>query len=654
MFIIALALPGVEVIAQEEIAPFKLTNVDGSFALRYYLDERSDTRASGVSAEESTRLFEDLFIRTRSYVYHPALLEMLISGGTTFSQDSYDSNTGGSTRGSSRLLTYSANLRFLSFKAYPFTVFFTQSNPEVAAGLTGRFNTVDSSYGITGRLRKPLFPVEVNWRASHADSEGSGFDTTVDNSVDRAALNTSMHYKNNQSIRLDWNWLQHESRSGSLGLPIRETLNEMVTSRLTGKNSFGEERKIKLNQYLERRQEAREGSTNKRIETLNYNSGLSWDHSDRIRLNGNYRFLDSERDASWNRNQNLGAGAIFRLRPGFQLTGSGSRSSNEAPDFSRDSTSMLFQARYERDLPFAQLVMTGSLAARRTDQYSATDIAEIFEESVFLVGSDPVFLQEEFVVTSSVMVTNVELTQVFIEDIDYRLITIGSTTTLERLVNGNITDGQEVLVSYDYQTGGTVEYGSKSQSIGANLNFAARGSLFLSLANTNNDILSGIATTPLNDRTVLDTGGKFTFPFLAGWAIGGDIRYTQQDEEISPFVRTSFNTYLQFPRYWNTQVRLGMARENIDYELSREDVARINFTLNIDSRLPGGLMLSYRGVYSENDGGSYFREDQRHNLRLDWRYRKVIFSLHAAQSDVGQDESRREDTRVSAVLRRYF
>jgi hypothetical protein len=97
-----------------------------------------------------------------------------------------------------------------------------------------------------------------------------------------------------------------------------------------------------------------------------------------------------------------------------------------------------------------------------------------------------------------------------------------------------------------------------------------------------------------------------------------------------------------------------MNREDIDYEFSNEDVERVNFSLNIDTRLPGGMNLSYRGIDGENRGGSTYREDQRHSLRLDWRYRQTIFSLNATKSDVGQGQSRRDDTRVAAVLRRYF
>ena len=648
-----LALLGTEVAAQEEIAPFRLTNVNGQLSVRYFLDERGDTSASERFATSSARWQEEFLVRTRSYIYHPALLEMFISAGSILGQSSSDSNAGSSSE-RSRLIRYDARLSFLRRKAYPFTVFFRQDNPEVATGLTGRFNTVNNSYGITGRLRRPLLPFQVNWNASHLESKGAGLDTTVDSSIDRASLNTSLPYKRVHNLRLDLNWSEQESRSGSPGLPIRETLIETLSRRLTADNIFGEDKQIRLNQSLDHRQEERAGADTTGVENLNYTGNLNWEYSDRISSNGSYRYFDSQRDTTWSRGQNLQGGTQFRLVQGLTLGGSGRLSSDEKPDFSRDSTTVSFRAGYGWTLPFGQLEMTGLLSASRTDQSSTQDTAEVFEESVTLNGLVPVLLQEEFVVTSSVTVTNVALTQVFIEDIDYRLVTIGSTTTLERLVTGNIIDGQEVLVSYDYRTGGTVEYDGKSRSVSANLSFSTRGSLFVNLSSSSNDVLSGTATTPLNDRRRFDAGGRIAFPFTTGWSIGGEVRYTEQDEDISPFVRTSFDTYVQLPRYWNTHVRIGISHQRVDYEISREGVDRLNLTLSIDSRLPGGLILAYRGTHAKDEGGSIFKENQRHTLRLDWRYRLVIFSLNAIKSDVGQGVSRRDDTQVRATLRRYF
>ena len=39
-----------------------------------------------------------------------------------------------------------------------------------------------------------------------------------------------------------------------------------------------------------------------------------------------------------------------------------------------------------------------------------------------------------------------DTTSIYVEDLDYRLITIGSITSIQRLITGNISDGETVLV----------------------------------------------------------------------------------------------------------------------------------------------------------------------------------------------------------------
>ena len=69
--------------AESEIAPFKLENFAADFSVRYSLDDRT-TNADFV---RSILWREELGFHTRSYVYHPALLDMNISGGLVFLQD---------------------------------------------------------------------------------------------------------------------------------------------------------------------------------------------------------------------------------------------------------------------------------------------------------------------------------------------------------------------------------------------------------------------------------------------------------------------------------------------------------------------------------------------------------------------------------------
>ena len=65
--------------AQDDIAWFRLKDISGQFEVRYRLDEnRNDAEHSSTFVRTPT-LEEELLIRTQSYIYHPALLNISLS-----------------------------------------------------------------------------------------------------------------------------------------------------------------------------------------------------------------------------------------------------------------------------------------------------------------------------------------------------------------------------------------------------------------------------------------------------------------------------------------------------------------------------------------------------------------------------------------------
>ena len=97
-----------------------------------------------------------------------------------------------------------------------------------------------------------------------------------------------------------------------------------------------------------------------------------------------------------------------------------------------------------------------------------------------------------------------------------------------------------------------------------------------------------------------------------------------------------------------------MHHETVEFEYSPEDVDLYRYMLSIISRLPGGVTLAYNAEYTEDTGGTLRREERRHSLRLDWAYRQVLFTLRADRSDITRGDNNRDNTRVTALLRRVF
>jgi hypothetical protein len=501
---------------------------------------------------------------------------------------------------------------------------------------------------------KPLTPINVSWGAWRNQSRGEGLGALVDTTSDSATVSGSLPYMKRQNIVLGLSWNESLSRSGSPGLPIQESVTESTTISLGANNQWGSRGQFALRQNFSRNQNTTTSAEFREVKSTNYTGKLNWDTLSALRPYASWRFNDQDRGFTSRRSLNTAVGAAYRFQNQVGLSGSANVASNKSPDFSQDSNTLRLSANYATSLPIGRLGIGASASIGRRDQTSSSETFQIFDELVRLVGSTPVALREQFVLEDTVIVVNVDRTQTFAENIDYRLVTIGSETTIERVIDGNILDGQDVLVDYEIRTGGTVEYQNVSQGLSATLGWSTRASLFLSINNYSTDVVSGEATTPLNDSIRFEIGGRVDYPLPKGWSIGGDVRTAKNDEEIISYVKSSLRSYLQSGSYWNTQVRVGLNRDLTDYEDSREDVDQTGYTVSVNSVIFRRIGVKYTAFFTEDDGGTRYRENNRHSLRLDWRYRLVRFSLVARTYDSVQGEITRKDSDINMIFRRVF
>jgi hypothetical protein len=611
----AVLLAPVSAFSQDEVAPFRLKDVSGDFRVQYSLDDR----VVDENFTTSNLWREELFFRTRSYIYHPAMLDMQIDGGLEYVQDRYETQDG-SNRESELLLNYDMQFDFLGRKRYPFTVYLIRDHPEIVTNLLGRFLVRNDTYGANGRLMAKSSPFSVTWNIAHLSSDGSGFGSTIDQDVDRAGFTTTIPYFGGQSLRLDLNWFERFSRSGSAGLPIQETMAESLSGILTAKNRFGGQKYLDLGQSLRVGSQTTTAAAVTEIDRLQYRANLRWRGLQRNEPYLTYVFNDEDRRSTRSRFQQAELGTTF----------------------------------YRIPLSFGNLRLTGSMGTNRNEQEAAADTIEVFDERVTLVGVEPVPLGASFVLEDTVVVTNVPQTQTFVEGLDYRLVTVGSTTTIERIISGAILDGQEVLVSYEFRTGGTTTFRDDKQAIGVSLSFIKYLSVFVNWFNIDNSIIGGDPTVPLNDVRSLDAGISADFPFVTGWSVGGQVLYGRSDETISPAVGTLYNAYLNTGAYWGLSARLGITREFVDNKFSDEDRDLSRYVVGISWNLPGAAKLSYSYSNGENGGGSVASRDEQQQLQFDWRYRLVAFTLRAYKNDTEQGPTRRETSRVTAEFRRAF
>ncbi len=654
-----LGTPGAALYARNaDITPFRLTGVEGFVAGRYvYDDYEQDSNASGRTFQTRPTFEQEINILTHSYTYHPDLLNMELGGGLLFSQQEFESDQGDNSNDES-LYNLTATLNFVERKPYPVRVYYRRSNPSVTTSLSGRFLVRNTHYGFNASLLEPLSPVGMNLEVSRFDSQGNGFDSRIDQTTDQAILRAFKSYGQGNDLQISWLYSEIDSQSGSPALPIQQTVTTTRTTDVSARNRFGASGQFGLTQlltYTDQDLDTRNDPASS-LRDLRYSGDLRWQHSKTLRSYYQYRLLKNARSDVDTTLHDATAGVGYERRDGlhgnFDLHAE--KEEQDATDFRRDLYSAGASGGYRRPLRHGKLELGGGLRVERADQSSGASIIQVFDENVTLNGTTPVALRNAFVVPGSVVVINEPRTQTFVEGVDYTLRVIGSTTEIQRLIGGSILDGQTVLVSYDYESGGSLKFDTLSQSVFATLDLFRYYRFSARYRDLDQSLRSGRPTTPLNSIRNTYVSASVEYPLPRGWVVGAEASYEKQDEDISPFNRSLYGAHLETPLPRASRLRLTARREFVENDASAEDVDLTRFTTTFTSRPWLRTTLKIEADYQEDTGGTLKRRRLGQQVALVWRYRRLRFTVWGENIDNRQGDVTQENAKIRAQLIRTF
>jgi hypothetical protein len=635
------------------IKPFALVDVKADFAVRYMLDEQDRSSANTPrSFEDRVTWEQELFIKTWSYVYHPGFLNIDFGIGPKLVQQQLDSDLG-SNSNNETFLNLLARLNFLQLKTYPFSLYFQTDTPSVSTSLAGRYLTERERYGIESQL----YQSERNrvwWSLGHDDIFGGGFGNILDEEIDRGEFNVETAYGERNTVKFKKRRELRKSDSGSVGLPIQASTNRNDITELRLTNFFGNAGRHTLAQnYRRLEQELTQLSTTSTV-SHNYKIRMNLDHNERLGSLAEYDFAGTERDGTDSSAHRIRASITDTVNEQFNYRFETFFDNEDQAGFARDTMGGGANFSLRKPIKSGSIGIGFRSGLGRTDQVATSDTVEVFDEPLVLVGTNPVSLAQEFVVAGSVIVRNETSTQVFVENVDYRLIVVGSVTSVQRLVGGNIEDGQQVLVDYEYQTAGTAEFDTLTTSLGVNLSFLSYFSAGADFQLKDTKLRDGQFTTPTNDFEALRLNFAADFPIGNRWQLGVFASYWDRNEEIAPSVTNSLSVEAATYLWGSTRLRMSVAYNAVDQEQSIEDVDQVQYRLGVSSRLWTRVLLTYDITYLEDDGGSLPRQQTRHRLDIQWNYRAVRFYLRATRSDESLGTTERDFTRVTAEIARFF
>jgi hypothetical protein len=647
--------------AQPEFESFKITGAEGHVALIGQTSSVSTSSDGGgtSSHQQQTDLRLETSLMTHSYIYHPKLLSLDLGLGLVTASGHSDSD-GFSSSNRDALYNISAHARVLADKPARGSLFYERLNNTPTVDPGEIFNQQNTRYGLAASLLAPLTPVGLDLSATREHNLGSSATRVVDDKIDRVNLRGERSLPNNSRTQFSYQVLQQSSSSGLSNLALQSSQQESKNLSIDTRLRLGTESPYEVNNRIEysRQKYTQELGYTPELDDLRFTLDANATPGKQLRTFANYQFGRNRQDARSLLTDSANAWASWTAAKDFDVGAGVHLNDAKSPQFSNHSRGVDGNASYNRALPVGTGQVGYSVRYEQREQNAVDTQVAIVGERVRLNGTTAVALARPLVNAASVLVFNATRTQAYVPGIDYALSVIGNTTRVQRLLSGNILDGEEVLVDYVFDVGGTYASSQLDQSL--NLNWAVSNmlSVYLRVSDSAPTLRSGTPTAPLNPTQTRLIGARADVPLSSRFELvaGGQLEREDHRELLSPYVRSLGGIYLQgeMPLETRNNYRLGAQRTRVTAENQLQDSDLISYDLTLGWRFNTGLNLNAIGLYERDSGGSELRVRKSATLKANWRYRRLNFSADLSRTREQQGIYVRDRTLGRVDLRRDF
>jgi len=533
------------------------------------------------------------------------------------------------------------------------TLFAERGHPTMTVSLADTLILEVDRFGADAALLQPVSPVQLNLHAEHADTSGDSVDQIVDEVVDEVTLEARRGLAEGDHVHGAYFYNHRDSESGSPLLTIQKTLTTVNRLDFDSRHRFGDRRQFDLSGFTN--YSVQEQTSVADRHNFRFAPHLVWTHGERLRSSYDYT-ADLIRQTGADVTDQLG-----RVRLDYEhderLSGDleGRVGDTRTTNASRFAYRVGGRVTWRSPVRVGDFTATYRIAYGEDDQDSDTDVVNVVGEQLVLAGTTQVSLGRPNVETATVTVSNQTRTQVFTENVDYRLVQVGTETRVQRLVAGAILDGESVLADYSFRAGGTYDSSTLSNELNATLTFLRHFRVYGLLDDSDVSLLSGTPSVPLNSVRRIELGGRADVPFANGWSAGGEARYLDRHEDVSPARGHDFMAYVEAPLgRLAGSVRLSGHREYLDNLESTEDVDLERYVVALRTRPFARATFSADLTHEYDTGGSLDARRDTAGIRFVWRKRQLSFDVEARASRERQGGVERDSSYVRANLVRRF
>jgi hypothetical protein len=465
--------------------------------LELVAETRTDSqRTGGAERRSKAYAFEErVKLRTQGDVYHPKLLAYAFALGPALTQQSLsvDDDSG---RADGCLNDYSLSVQLLQAKPYPIAFHTGKSEGLVPRQFLGALKTESENTGASLAIRSEDWPMQFQYSTGRIRQDALApiaSDSFVRDD-ERFTYSVDHDFSRLSHLRFEFN------KNKIVNLSTVGTATIIQDDRYNALHDwvFGSEEQHRLDSLFEFLDKS--GTSN--LDQTRWDERLKLRHTSNFQTHYSFGLTDGRRETS--RSTQLRGRAGFEhwlyesLITSGHIFGSDSDIGNDAH---RSEKGGLLAFDYRKKNPWGRLESRYSIGLARLEQ-TGTGTAIVVDEPHVFIDPLPITLNNVNVDTSTIVVTDGTGTTVYLVNADYIVTEIDNRVQLE--INpfgpGGITDGQTLLVDYNFFTEPERQQDTRSQVLTVTQLFNNGLSLYYWYTRQDQDVLSTIPSELPPDR----------------------------------------------------------------------------------------------------------------------------------------------------------
>ena len=599
----------------------ELTNV--------YQRDRTSSPGGFRNTSEQFVLEQLLDVATQGYALSPNFFTLTLNASAGLSEDwvNVTDNAGSSSDSNyGSLYEWDVEGTFQPNGQSPLTLYSRREQGWIFREFGPALQTVTNDNGAALDIRSRKLP--TRFAVSHLDSEQTGLQDTDDFSYTRDAFDWHTTYLPTFNQTLTWDYTF--ARIDQSGLTNQQY--QTHDARLSHELVFGPRRRNSLTSTLNYYNQ----SGDLDLDRFRWDERLRLRHTDNFRTRYDYTYDQTNVGGTDQNRHRASAGFQHDLYDSLTTTGEVGVQRSEAGGATALETFANIDFAYRKQVPLGLLSANLGLAWSKQDSESQTQPIQIVDQPANFGDAQPIIITGGNVDPNSVIITDPSGLLIYQPGVDYTVTQFPDRLEIDRVIGGQISAGQAVLLDYQLLPLPAAVTTSDSFAAGVRYDFQTgpfKGlTLYTRYARANQDIdTDNPSAFVLNEFTDVIYGAEYRIGYLT---LGAE--HQAHDSTINPFDADRYFARYSQRVHDNTLLALNTAYTEITYTDPPDELDLFTLSAQVQHRftprLSGSLTLLYRNEQDQLRGHTTGLEEQ---LELRWQHRQtqVYTLLRNAQLD---------------------